>query len=274
MNGVTKTDGLSSPGERLTRERSGSIYRQAHSPIASCLGFPAMALAAPPAAPVDTLMPGSTRRRVWQTPAVRSHSLLALTLTKLYLAPAGPPPKPEAVTAIQEGANLDDAFGPLAVAVDLMSVKRLKLDLTTNSLTIEYDPTRGRAMGGSGVGRTPRAEAVITFADHATADDVYSKMWRRLGERFELKKHGVATDGTARRPVALMAGVLAMTAVTALMSVVISNLSDPPWLLAPFAALDWRFVCGLGGAALAGLQVWLYRRLSSPPTALELVARS
>lgn len=232
-----------------------------------------MALAAP-AAPVDTLMPGSTRRRVWQAPAVRSHSLLTLTLTKLYLAPAGPPPKPEAVAAIQEGANLDDAFGPLAVAVDLLAVRRVKLDLTANSLTIEYDPTRGRPGGSGVVGRAPRAEAVIAFADHATADDVYTKLWRRLGERFELKTHGVATDGTARRPVAVMAGVLAVTAVLALLSVVVSNLSDPPELLAPFAALDWRVVCGLGGAALAGLQVWLYRRLSSPPTALELVARS
>ena len=231
-----------------------------------------MALAAP-AAPVDTSPPGTTRRRVWHAPAVRSHSLLALTLTKLYLAPAGPPPKPETVAAILNGANLDDAFGPFGLSIDLLAVSRVTLDLTANSLAVEYDPTRGRP--GSGVvGRKPRAEAVIAFADHATADDVYTKLWRRLGERFVLRRHGVAADGAARRPLAIMAGVLAATAAAALTSVVVSDLPDPPALLAPFAALDWRIVCGLGGAALAALQLWLYRRLTRPPTALELVARS
>ena len=159
-----------------------------------------MALAAP-AAPVDTSPPGTTRRRVWQTPAVRSHSLLALTLTKLYLAPAGPPPKPETVSAILNGANLDDAFGPFGLSIDLPAVSRVTLDLTANSLAIEYDPTRGRP--GSGVvGRKPRAEAVIAFADHATADEVYTKLWRRLGERFVLKPnddyggHGITLGWT------------------------------------------------------------------------------
>jgi hypothetical protein len=228
--------------------------------------------AAPP--PVDTLRPGTTRRRVWQSPAVVSHSLLALTLTKLYLAPAGPPPKADAVTAILDGANLDDAFGPLALAIDLPAVRRVKLDLTANSLAIGYDPTRGRPGGSGVVGRTPRAEVVIAFADHATADEVYTKVWRRLGERVTLHRHGTAAAGAARRPMAVMAGILAATAATALTSVVVSDLADPPRLLAPFAALDWRAVCGLGGAALAALQLWLYRHLTQPPTALELVARS
>lgn len=230
-----------------------------------------MALAAP-AAPVDTALPGSTRRRAWLAPAVRSHSLLALTLTKLYLAPSGPPPKPETVTAILDGANLDDAFGPLAIAIDLPAVRRVRLDLIGNSLTIEYDPTRGRPGGSGAVGRSPRAELVIVFADHATADEVYTKVWRRLGPRVELKRHGDAPAGASRSPLAIMGGVLAATAVVALTSVVVSDLADPPGLLAPFAALDWRYVCGLGGAILAGLQVWLYRRLTRPPTALELVA--
>ena len=35
--------------------------------------------------------------------------------------------------------------------------------------------------------------------------------------------------------------------------------------------MDWRVVCGLGGAAAAGSQVWLYRRLTAPPAALEVV---
>ena len=119
-----------------------------------------MALAAP-AAPVDTSPPGTTRRRVWHAPAVRSHSLLALTLTKLYLAPAGPPPKPETVAAILNGANLDDAFGPFGLSIDLLAVSRVTLDLTANSFAIEYDPTRGRPGSGSSISWTPRASAWI-----------------------------------------------------------------------------------------------------------------
>jgi hypothetical protein len=35
--------------------------------------------------------------------------------------------------------------------------------------------------------------------------------------------------------------------------------------------MDWRVVCGLGGAAAAVTQVWLYRRLTAPPRALVVV---
>ena len=35
--------------------------------------------------------------------------------------------------------------------------------------------------------------------------------------------------------------------------------------------LDWRVVCGLGGAVAAVLQVWIYRRLTQPPLSLELI---
>lgn len=228
---------------------------------------------AAPAAPVDTLLPGAIRRRVWHAPAVLSHSLLTLTPTKLYLAPAGALPKAETVAAILEGADLDKTFGPLAVAIDLRAVSRLRLDLTTNAVTIVYNPMFGR--NGSGVvGRTPRAEVVIACADHATGDELFTKLWRRLGQTFELKRLGSAPPGAARRPVAIMAGVLAATLAITLASTVAADLTDPPALLAPFASLDWRAVCGLGGAVLAGLQLWLYRRLTKPPTALELTARN
>jgi hypothetical protein len=70
-----------------------------------------------------------------------------------------------------------------------------------------------------------------------------------------------------------MAAVLAATAALALAAVVAADLTDPPVLLAPFAAVDWRAACGLGGAALAAGQVWLYRLLTRPPAALELVSR-
>jgi hypothetical protein len=35
--------------------------------------------------------------------------------------------------------------------------------------------------------------------------------------------------------------------------------------------MNWKVVCALGGAVAAASQVWLYRRLTTPPASLELV---
>ena len=35
--------------------------------------------------------------------------------------------------------------------------------------------------------------------------------------------------------------------------------------------MDWRAVCACGGAAAAASQVWLYRRVTQPPTKLEVI---
>ena len=71
------------------------------------------------------------RRRVWAHPDVKSHSLVVLTFEQLCLAPLAGAPKAELVAAAEAGGDLDDLLGPLAVVVDLIAVRRLKLDLLT-----------------------------------------------------------------------------------------------------------------------------------------------
>jgi len=210
----------------------------------------------------DTTLPGATRRRVWAAPEVRSHSLLVLSLTKLFVTPDSGPPKPETVSALERGMDVESLLGPAAMTVDLFAIQRLRLDLASNTLAIDYHVGRG----------TPtRHRIAVVFATSEAADTVFTKLWRRLGQGFELTPLKSDWIEVVRTPVAALLGVAAATAAIALG---LSALPDAaPGALALPVWFDWRVVCGLGGAALALVQVWLYRRFTLPPARLELVRR-
>lgn len=222
---------------------------------------------------VETGIPGLTRRRVWTAPEVTSHSLLALTFQKLYLAPTGAQLRPDTAATIINGGDLEAIFGPFGTVVDLSKVTRVRFDLLTNGLTLEYPQSEGsgaiRTHGGMA-----RAQVVLEFANHEMADEVYTKVWRRLGDRVELKPYRRDYWELGRIPVALILGVLVATVI---LITAASVARDAGPTTNPFAAglqrIDWRWVCGAGGAALAVLQIWLYRTFTQPPTHLELAAR-
>jgi hypothetical protein len=145
------------------------------------------------------------------------------------------------------------------------------LDLVGNSLTIEY------ATSGPG-----KSCVRITFATAEAADACFTKIWRRLGEGYQLAPYQRDTWNTVRAPVLLLGLILFVTAgVSALASLHEDRALPGPHVeaVAPAGAerrnvldwLSWKVVCGLGGAAAAGSQVWLYRRLTTPPVALDLV---
>jgi hypothetical protein len=231
--------------------------------------------------PLDAAVPGRTRRRVWKHPELKSHSLLVLTFDRLHLAPLAGDPKPETVAAAEAGADLDDLLGPLATEVVLAAVRQLRLDLLANSLIVEY------AAGAHGHSRL-----TITFATPEAADACFTKVWRRLGDGFELLPFRRDPWAAAKTPLLMLAVVLALTAVLAVGLSVFEDFAarrtdgavsvppagefgtpvhlpkSPPGGL--FDWLNWRVVCGVGGAVAAGLQVWLYRRLTQPPVSLEL----
>jgi hypothetical protein len=205
----------------------------------------------------DTTVPGLTRRRVWTAPAVRSHSVVCLTLGKLYVAPANAPLKPEAVKAIETSFDLEESFGPLATVVDLPSIVRVRLDLLRNLLTIDY--RRQSPQAG------PTVSLQLEFDSSTTADEVYTKLWRRLGDDVKLVPQQAGPWELARVPVAFMAGVLVATLALSLAANALTDTAHPdtPNLLAPFAKADWRWVCGFSGMVLD-------RRLTKPPKRLEL----
>lgn len=227
-------------------------------------------------APTDPTGPGQIRCRVWKHPELNSHSLLVLTRDRLHLAPLGGSPKPEVVAAAEAGADLDKLLGPLATVVNLPAVRRLRLDLLSNALIVEY---------AAGLGL---ARLTITFATPKAADACFTKVWRRLGERYQLEPYRRDFWGVARTPLILLGAVLAATAIVALsvnlfddlaaarsaatVSVPVAGEAGTALELprSPFGGLNWRVVCGVGGAIAAGLQVWLYRRLTQPPVVLEL----
>lgn len=231
--------------------------------------------------PLDTTLPGHTRRRIWSHPEIVTHSVLVLSFDRLYLTPLVGDPKPEFLAAIEVGADLDGLLGPLAVDLDLAAIQQLSLDLLTNSLTVDYT--------GSGLGKS---KVRIAFATPEAADACFTKIWRRLGGDFRLAPYQRDTWQTVRAPLLLLAVVLLATAAIAgLLSLhedrtlmrlpahVTAGMHDAAARTLPprstvesmLDVLNWRVICGLGGAAAAVSQVWLYRRLTMPPVALDLV---
>lgn len=224
--------------------------------------------------PLEITQPG--RRRVWAHPELQSHSLLVLTLDELHLAPLPGSPRPEVVAAAEAGAELDELLGHFATVVELASVRRVKLDLLTNSLAIEH--TRGYG----------KSELVVTFSTPEAADGCFSRIWRRLGNGCKLISQQRDWKHLARTPFVLLGAVLAITALLALAISITDDLKtshaaasmtlpveNRTISLSPLQSLvgwmDWRVVCGLGGAAAAATQVWLYRRITQPPVSLEVV---
>ncbi|AWM41026.1 hypothetical protein GobsT_03800 [Gemmata obscuriglobus] len=233
-------------------------------------------MAAPGEIILDTTLPGATRRRVWAHPDVSSHSLVVLTATRLYLAPLSGAPKAELVAAIENGGNLDELLGPLAVVVELIAVRRLRLDLLRNVLTGEYVDG---GLGTSGL--------AVVFATPEAADMCFTKFWRRLGDGYRLQPYQRDPWALARPPLLLLLGSLLGTAVLALTLSVFEDAGsaraaalreDDPRV--PFLRpepkgplerlLDWRVVCAAGGLVAGASQVWLYRRFTQPPQALEV----
>ena len=232
--------------------------------------------------PLETAHPAHSRRRVWQHPDLTSHSLLVLTFEQIHLTAEAGNPKPEVVAAIEAGADLEQILGSLAVVIDLVSVRRLRLDLQTNSLIIEYV--------SSGLGTSRQR---VTFATPEAADACFTKVWRRLGDGFGLAPFRRDNWALARGPLMLLLGTLLVTAALAIVLSVFEdmasaraasqvgapgigelgsrmNLPRSP-LEVLLGWLDWRVVCGLGGVVAAISQVWLYRRLTTPPASLELI---
>ena len=231
---------------------------------------------------LETTLPGATRRRVWAHPEAKSHSLVVLTFDRLLVAPLAGSPKPEVVSAVENGGDLDELLGPLAVVVDYIAVSNVKLDLLTNSLVVEY------LKGGLGTSRL-----TIVFATPETADACFTKLWRRLGDGHKLQPFKRDAWTIARAPLVLLIGALLVTAGLALVLSVFEDMASAraaarvsaPGLggldgakALPKSSLEvligwmnWRVVCAVGGAVAAVAQVWLYRRLTRPPVSLELL---
>jgi hypothetical protein len=223
------------------------------------------------------------KRRIWAQPEITSHSLLVLTPERMYLAPAGSDPRPETVTAITSGGDVDQLLGPLATSIGLVEVQKVKLDLLTNSLLIDYTG-RGYSM----------SRVTATFATPEAADACFTKTWRRLGDGMKLNDGQRDKAELARGPLVLLFASLLVTAALALVISVFEDFStartaaqEGAVAVGPLGEtvdtipktplegligwMDWRVICAVGGIVAAASQVWLYRRLTTPPVSLELV---
>lgn len=232
--------------------------------------------------PPETSVPSHTRRRIWSHPELCSHSIVVLTFDQLYAAPLAGAPRAETLAAIESGADLETVLGPLTTVVDLERVRRLTLDLLSNSLNIEY------AGAGTGASRLR-----LTFGSPREADACFTKIWRRLSDEFQLSPYRRDAWHSVREPLTLLAVTLLITALLAGLVSVHEDMATPhaahvapagdSAVLRPAPKttwdalmewLNWKVVCGLGGAGAACSQVWLYRRLTAPPVSLDLLRKS
>ena len=209
--------------------------------------------------PSDTGFPGLGRRRVWKAPDVLSHSMLVLTLPRLFLAAQSGEPKPETVAAVETAMDVESVLGPFATVVELASIRRVKLDLHTNTVHIDHASER------NGQGR-----ASITLGTPEVADEVFTKLWRRLGTEFSLRQYSSDPWTAARLPVAFMAAAIAFAGIFAIILNALNDLAITQDWPAARVLPNWKLVCGVGGAAVAIAQITLYRRLMRPPERLEL----
>jgi hypothetical protein len=198
------------------------------------------------------------------------------------LAPLGSDPRAETVAAITAGADVEALLGPLATSIDLAGIQRVKLDLLSNSLFIDY------------MGRYSTSRAVVTFATSESADACFTKAWRRLGDGMVLNDSQRDKAALARAPLMLLVMSLLITAALAIVisvfedfgaaraaadagAVAVGPLGEKVDAIpkTPLEGLigwmDWRVICAIGGTVAAASQVWLYRRLTTPPVSLELV---
>jgi hypothetical protein len=215
---------------------------------------------------------GASRRRVFTFPAVQSHSLIVMTETSIHLTPLTGEPNPELVKAIESGADLDELLDPLATSLELASVRKVKLDLIDNSLTVDF-ATPSHTPGW----------LEMRFATQKAADTCFTRLWRRLGAGYELLPYRRDAWSLVRVPVLMMMGVLTLTLVLAMIAHGYEEGAEaraggmlvkqaPTFFETVFRWFPWEVICGIGGAMAAVLQVWIYRRLTEPPVKL-VVAR-
>ena len=224
--------------------------------------------------------PQPPKRRLWSQPELTSHSLAVLTPERLYLAPLGCDPRPETLEAITAGEDVEELLGPLATIIELAGVCRVKLDLLTNSLNVDY------------LGREHSTGRVtLSFATSEAADTCFTRLWRRIGNGLKLSEYQTDKVQLARAPLAVLFVTLLVTAMLTLLISVAEDTGAARQAAQTSAALagervqvmpkspleglvgwmNWKVVCALGGAVAAASQVWLYRRLTTPPASLELI---
>ena len=211
--------------------------------------------------PSDTTVPGLAQRRVWKAPEVLSHSLVVMTLPRLYLTPMTGAPKSEVVGQLQTVRMVDMFLGPLATAIDLHAIRRVKYELAASRVTIDHFTQND-----------PNARTTIQFAPGEAADNFFAKLWRRLGENYQLQSIAPEWWTLARVPLVFLASVLLFTALAAMGLNALADWGADRRGLGRILP-DWKAVCIFGGGIVAAAQIWIYRLATRPPEQLELTPK-
>lgn len=173
--------------------------------------------------------------------------MIVLTFSRLYLGDPNPtPPDPDLVDAIEnKGANIEKSLGSRHVHVDLPFVKRVKLDVPSATITVDY----------AALGMTRTVSCSFSAPEHAEA--LFGKIWRRVGnEEFSLNQNKPEPWAAIQLPFYVGLAILLALLVTA-------GVGGVDWLV----ALAGSLLC----LTIAGTVA--YARLSGKPTRLELLRK-
>jgi hypothetical protein len=110
----------------------------------------------------------------------------------------------------------------------------------------------------------------VVFGQAEAADAAFARLWRRLGDDFKLRPDRPPREVLVRAPLAVLAGILVATGLLSFGANAAADVGSSGWY-SFLRGMDWRVIAVLGGAAAAFVQVWLYRRLTQPPSRLDLV---
>lgn len=212
--------------------------------------------------------PFAARRCAWTRPDLQSHGVLVIARSEMFLSPASTEPQSDRIRDDLDDSALAELLGP---GVPLESIRGAKLDLLQN--TIQLDLCSGRVE--------------LRFSTAKAADTCFTQLWRRLVPRLRLNTPQASRWNQARLPLTVLGAILAIVGGLALSISVVDDLpatgeaasvnvpggpvAVPDAMHTLIGWMDWRVVCGLGGVAAAAAQVWLLRRISQPPTTLELI---
>lgn len=211
-------------------------------------------------------LPTFNKHRVWSFPEIQSHAVVVLTASKMYIVPGNAAPPEDKVRQLENGADPVDLFGSFVTIVKLEFVKKVVHELLTNEVQLEMNVS---SQSGAWISRVD-----LKFKESDSADAMFTKIWRRLGDQFVVRPDRPTTAKAIQAPLFGLGVVLVLTAMFVWMANAAADFgTNVPVLLSPFKNIDWKVIAIFGGILAALMQVWLYRSWTTPPNKLELIRK-
>jgi hypothetical protein len=218
----------------------------------------------------ETTLPGLLTRRIWEASELESPYFVLLTANRVYVRNSPIELSESTIRKLLLGGQIEEILGNDVVCHELTQLKRGSLHLENQTVLLNF----------------LKGNLSISFKSSAFADDFFTKLARRVQDRFRPEMAKVDVVRAMRSPLAAMAGILCVMVTISLLANSYADLSEYRFLMSDgtvelpawygwvdrfFQTIPPRFIGTLSGAVLALMQLWAYRRLTRQSQILELV---